>query len=154
MSEQPKIIHNRMPTLAEREEFATDDFRGCGWMFGVLFIILLAFACYAIRATVMDSRNPSLPAEEARIAREAAEAAQAAERERIAKAEQERKDREAAERRAARAPDKQKLEAWLESMPDDMPAMKTDAGMLAMESIKQKFMRFLGEAQKVVAELS
>jgi hypothetical protein len=65
----PKYVHHRLATLAEREQFEADeadDLRGCGWMFGVLFIILLAFACYAIRATVMESRDPSLPAEKTR----------------------------------------------------------------------------------------
>jgi hypothetical protein len=93
-------------------------------------------------------------ADEALIAREAAEAAAKVEADRKAAEAAAQKEREAAERRAARAPDKQKLEAWLESLPADMPSMKTDAGELAMQSIKQKFLRFLGEAQKVVSELS
>lgn len=55
---EPRFIHDRMPTLAEREQFAESDFRGCGWMFGVMLIIVLAFAFSAIRAH-MDGRANS-----------------------------------------------------------------------------------------------
>lgn len=59
----PKFIHDRMPTLAEREQFAQDDFRGCGWMFFVILIIVLAFAFHAVRSH-LDARTNSLPKQE------------------------------------------------------------------------------------------